>query len=179
MAKLRISRFTTKVLMGWCVLLFVVLLALGFSHLVEPHAITLHALTLNGFLASILMGLRVIVLFLVFSTIPMRWPITLLAFMTLTIGVVATYQFITVVLAGNFLVMFLYLIFVIAFLVLLYTAILMTSETIIHNDWEKGGSYLKHWGLALLNSIRQYSLPLLISLVISSLALTLTNSVTF
>ncbi|MDT6981319.1 hypothetical protein [Levilactobacillus zymae] len=179
MAKLQISRFTTRILIGWCVFLFAILLTLGFSHLLEPHVITLHALTLDGFLASVLMGLRVIVLFLVFSTIPMRWPITLLSFISLTIAIVAVYQFITVVLTGNLLVILAYLVFVGAFLALLYTAILMTSEIINHNHWEQGGGYLKHWGLSLLANIRQFSLPLLLSLLIFSIALPLTNSVTF
>lgn len=179
MAKLHISRFTTRILMGWCVFLFVILLALGFSHMITPHVISLHALTLDSWLASVLMGLRVIVLFLVFSTIPMRWPITLLSFISLTIAVVAIYQFITVLMTGNFLVMLAYLVFVGAFLALLYTAILMASDIIEHNHWEKGGGYFKNWGLSLLSNVRQYSLPLLISLVVFSVALPLTNSVTF
>ncbi|QMU08262.1 hypothetical protein [Levilactobacillus suantsaii] len=179
MEKLHLSRFTTRILLGWCLLLAVILVVLGSLHAMQPHLITLHALTLDGFLASALMGLRLVVLFLVFSTIPMRWPVTLLSFLSLTIGIVALYQLIPVMFRGPALLALVYLAFVASMLGLLFTAILTTSETITRNDWAKGDSYFKHWGLALLSSIRDYSLPLLVSLIVFSLSLALTNSVTF
>ncbi|GEO74958.1 hypothetical protein FD30_GL002155 [Levilactobacillus namurensis DSM 19117] len=180
MPKLYISRFTTRILTGWCVVLAIILLTLTLSHVVTPNTITLHPFTFNGFLAALLMGLRIIVLFLVFSTLPMRWPVTLLTFLSLTMGIVAISQFVSVLLQGQPLVILLYLVFILAFCGLLYIAIVLTSETIQHNDWgqnQKG--YLINWGTSLLSSLRRFSLPLLVALVVYSVVLPLTNHVTF
>jgi hypothetical protein len=61
MDRLHISRFTTRVLTVWSLLLALTLITLTVTHIVTPNPISFHALSLDGFLASLLMGLRVIV----------------------------------------------------------------------------------------------------------------------
>lgn len=179
MQKLGISRFTSRILIGWCVLLFAILLVLNLAHVSAANPIAFHALTLNGFLASLLMGLRIIVLFLVFSTLPKRWPVTLLAFLSLTMAIVAITQLVSVVLAGNLGVSLLYLVFVASFCGLLYTAIMTTSQTIMHNAWDEDHKYFISWFQSLMDNIRRYSLPLLGFLLVFSFALSMTYAVTF
>lgn len=179
MTRLHLSHLVTRLLSVWGIFLFIMLLILNFAHLIQPHPVTLHALTLDGFLASLLMGLRLVVLFLVFSTIPMRWPVTLLSFMSLTISVVAVGQFIVVLFTNSLLVSLAYLVFAASLVALVITTVFAAGETILHNPWQGGSGYFKRWGLSLLARLRQYSLPLLLSLLVFSLALPLTNSVTF
>jgi len=182
MPKLRISRFTTRILLGWTILLIVALLTLTFAHVVVPNQVTFHALTLNSFFASLLMGLRIMVLFLVFSTLPMLWPVTLLSFLCLTIGSVALAQLVGVFMQGSFVLSLVYLVFVVTFCGFLYTAVLLTNETIMGNGWGEPGNekgYLINWLTSLLNTLRRVSLPILVLLLVSSVTLALTNTVNF
>ena len=180
---LHISRFTTRLLLLWCLFLAATLIVLAATHQLGANVIAFHALTLDGFLASLLMGLRVIVLFLVFSTLPMRWPVTLLTFLSLTIAMVALSQVISVILQGHLLVSLAYVLFVGAFCAFLFTAIYLVSETINGNTWgdadQQSKSYLLCWLKSLLATLRRLSLPLLVSLLLFSVLLPLTNHVTF
>jgi hypothetical protein len=113
----------------------------------------------------------------------MRWPVTLLTFLSLTIGIAALSQFIGVVMQGHALVSLSYLAFIAVFCAFLYTAVYLTSETIEGNAWGEPGNtdqrYLVCWLKSLLTNLRRFSVPLLVTLLLFSVLLPLTNHVTF